>query len=206
MAHLPPKSTSGRVSGGFCTLDKIYRHLVEFYASAGRDEEFVKKLYRPGVVQYYRSTAQNGQTVPCRNIIVTSNYNKLPRFCDLAFIKKHRVFILVMYLDTIEAYNQGVTDSTTKRRTTLTSSSSINYAELFYKHHIERGADPATERQTFFSEVIGVPHTIIRFLEKYTNKQYFNILDMTSKKRLRDSIKMFFKCLSVMSSKISTKK
>lgn len=166
--------------------------MQEFYETSGRDEQFIKKIYPKELIRFYETC-----DFSLRNIIIISNWHYLPNFMNVAFLKKHYIFVYIIYFDNIEKYDKtNHRDCLDKSKSGGKSSSSIaanknkTYTD-FMKEYLYTKQVHKSNSDHDYSKFIGIPKQISTILSAYPNASWFNILDMnhyTSSKKLYNAV------------------
>lgn len=162
----------------YTTIKEAFQDLQRLYHSSGRDEQFLNVLYPKELIRFYQ-----GCEYSLRNIIIVSNIHYLPAFMNVNYLKKHFIFVYVVYFDNIEKYNSSskqpqssaalavaaaATSATTKNKSFVDYTSDYLYAKQLNTINSDHN----------FSKMIGIPKQIASMLSTYPNNEWFNILDL----------------------------
>lgn len=172
---------STTVVGKYGTIAEIFQDLRRYYASSGRNEDFIMTLYgTQKLYQYYKNC-----NMPAKNIIIVDNlWCILPNVISLTTIMKYEILILVFYFDDIKYYTRN--NNALKQNNTLTKKLNERLIPLEQLLNLQNDKNEifAWERQrnaTFFSKYIGMSKVWLNIFATYSNVQEFNILDITEK-------------------------
>lgn len=170
-------------------VSNVMTRLLNFYATSERNESFVKTIYtfsgktensKQNLLKFYKKC----DNTALRNVIICSNLNHLPRWCDYSYITSKNIFILIFYFDDIEDYATNFNNNKIRKYASrggkLSSRDKVSefMSAKFSNNDI---ADQSDQKMNcFFSDKIGYPQTMARFLNEYNKEKLLNVLDLTN--------------------------
>lgn len=169
------------------SIKDLYECVLWYYKSSGRDDLFVKTLYKQDSLYNFYAKNKN----PIQHVVVVSSIYDLPFEINTEFVKKHNIFVMVLYFDDIKYYEMS--KYAYRKKNTKNSKKDlvdfINYKNL----NVNDSAKTNVEKHTFFSNNINMPHCVDKILGKFSSQEYFNIINLlnVNRKECKEKIKNF---------------